>query len=216
MNTAAVLSHPITLPPLPYEQSALEPVISANTLDFHYGKHHKTYVDTLNKLIEGKNYAKMSLEDIIEESSGNEADTKIFNNAAQVWNHNFFWHCLKKNGNAPSNHLIREIDKAFGSLDEFKKKFHEAAIGQFGSGWAWLVLDQGKLAIVKTANAVNPLSRGQKALLTCDVWEHAYYLDYQNKRADMVQAFLDHMVNWDFVANSLETGHTGLAGSLKA
>ena len=129
----------------------------------------------------------------------------LFRSAAQVWNHSFFWQCMKKDVTAPSNHVIREIDKAFGDLQGFKKKFTEAALSQFGSGWAWLVMDQGQLKIIKTPNAVNPLSFAQKALLTCDVWEHAYYLDYQNRRADMVQAFLDHLVNWEFLAENLDS-----------
>src|SRR5262249_34989239 len=133
--------------------------------------------------------------------------SKVFNNAGQVWNHNFFWQCMTRSGLKPSGSLAKEIDSAFGSFDEFKKQFTEAAVTQFGSGWAWLVLDQGKLKVTKTPNAVNPLAMGQKALLTCDVWEHAYYLDYQNRRPDMVQTFLDHLVNWDFVAENLNSAH---------
>jgi superoxide dismutase, Fe-Mn family len=189
---------------LPYAQNALEPYMSAKTLEFHYGKHHKTYVDTLNKLVAGTSYEKASLEDIIEHSSEDEKQKSIFNNAGQVWNHDFFWKSMKPNGGgAPKGNLAKEINEAFDGLDAFKTKFKEAATTQFGSGWVWLVADKDKLDIVKTGNAVNPLISGQKALLTCDVWEHAYYLDYQNRRADMVQAFLDHLVNWDFVAANL-------------
>jgi len=188
------------LPPLPYAKNALAPVMSEQTLEFHYGKHHKTYVDTLNKLVAGSPLEKASLEQIIEETAEDGSKKPIFNNAAQVWNHTFFWNSMKpKGGGAPSGDVAGMIDKAFGSLDAFKTKFKEAGTTQFGSGWAWLVLDKGKLDIVKTGNAVNPLIAGQKPLLTCDVWEHAYYLDYQNRRADMVQAFLDNLVNWDFV-----------------
>ena len=196
---------PFELMPLPYDKSALDPYMSAKTLEFHHDKHHKTYVDTLNKLIDGTPYAKAKLEDIIEHSSENEKEKTIFNNAGQVWNHNFFWQSMKPGGGgAPQGDLAKEIDKAFGSLDAFKTKFKEAAATQFGSGWAWLVMDNSKLDIVKTGNAVNPLIAAQKALITCDVWEHAYYLDYQNRRADMVQAFLDHLINWDFAAKNFQ------------
>jgi len=192
------------LAPLPYEKSALEPYMSAKTLEFHHGKHHKTYVETLNKLIAGTSFEKASLEDIIENTAEDEKQKGLFNNAGQVWNHNFFWNSMKpKGGGAPQGDLAKAIEKAFGSLDDFKSKFKEAATTQFGSGWTWLVAGHGKLEIVKTSNAVNPLISGQKALLTCDVWEHAYYLDYQNRRPDMVQAFLDHLVNWDFAAKNL-------------
>jgi Fe-Mn family superoxide dismutase len=195
---------PFELPPLPYAQNALEPYMSAKTLEFHYGKHHKAYVDTLNKLIAGTPYEKATLEEIFEDTAEDEKQKPVFNNAAQAWNHDFFWKSMKpQGGGAPKGDLAKQIDGVFGGLDGFKEKFKGAATTQFGSGWAWLVLDQGKLAIVKTGNAVNPLIATQKPLLTCDVWEHAYYLDYQNRRADMVQAFLDHLVNWDFVAKNL-------------
>jgi Fe-Mn family superoxide dismutase len=191
------------LPPLPYDKDALQPYMSAQTLAFHHDKHHKAYVDTLNRLIDGTPFAKADLEEIIEDTAEDDKQKKIFNNAGQAWNHDFFWHCMKPNGGGkPNGELGKEIDKTFGSLDEFKTKFKEAATGQFGSGWAWLVLDDGKLAITKTGNADDPLAEGQKALLTCDVWEHAYYLDYQNRRADMVQAFLDRLVNWDFAGKN--------------
>jgi Fe-Mn family superoxide dismutase len=195
---------PFQLPPLPYDKAALEPYMSAKTLEFHHGKHHQTYVDTLNKLTTGTQFEKASLEDIIEHTAEDEKQKSLFNNAGQVWNHNFFWNCMTpKGGSALSGDLAKQISKTFGDIENFKGKFKEAATTQFGSGWAWLVLDNGKLDIVKTGNAVNPLIAGQRALLTCDVWEHAYYLDYQNRRADMVTAFLDHLVNWDFAAQNL-------------
>jgi len=194
----------IELPPLPYTGNALEPYMSAKTLEFHHGKHHKAYVDNLNKFVPGTPFEKASLEDIVRDSFEGKEYQKIFNNAAQVWNHTFFWNGMKPGGGGkPSGNVAAQIDKAFGDYTTFATKFKEAAVGQFGSGWAWLVLDGGKLSITTTSNAVTPLAQGQKALLTCDVWEHAYYLDYQNRRPDMVQAFLDHLVNWDFVAKNL-------------
>lgn len=202
-----------SLMPLPYPENALAPHMSAETLEYHHGKHHKTYVDTLNKLIVGTEYADMALEEIILKSAKNKEDQKIFNNAAQVWNHNFFWHSLTPNvGKAPQGDLAKQIEKSFGSLDEFKTQFKEAATSQFGSGWAWLVLGKGgKLEILKTGNADNPLTHGLKPLLTCDVWEHAYYLDYQNRRADMVDTFLNTLANWEFAAQNLESTTTSKA-----
>jgi Fe-Mn family superoxide dismutase len=192
------------LPPLPYAETALEPHISAKTLEFHHGKHHKAYVDTLNKLVEGAPEADMSLEEIIVATHHDDAKIAIFNNAAQAWNHAFFWPCMSKDGGGkPDGDLKKAIDQDFGRLDNFLKEFKEAATTQFGSGWAWLVLDAGKLKVIKTSNAINPIAGGQAALLTCDVWEHAYYLDYQNRRADFVDAFLEHLVNWDFVAENV-------------
>ena len=189
------------LPPLPYSKSALEPHMSERTLDFHHGRHHQAYVTNLNNLIKGKPEERQSLEDLIRSSHRDEAKTGIFNNAAQVWNHTFFWNSLKPGGGgAPSGALQAAINAAFGSVEKFKEEFKAAAVGQFGSGWAWLVLDKGALKVTKTANAVNPLVEGQSALLTCDVWEHAYYLDFQNRRPDFVQTFLDHLVNWDSAA----------------
>ncbi len=198
---------PFEHPALPYAPNALEPHMSARTFEFHYGKHHKAYVDTLNTLVPGTAWEKASLEDIIKGTHGDAGQIKIFNNAAQIWNHTFFWNGMKpQGGGAPTGDLAKKIDAAFGDLGTFKAKFKEAALTQFGSGWAWLVLTmEGKLEITKTANAVNPMALGQRALLTCDVWEHAYYLDYQNRRADMVQAFLDHLVNWDFAARNLDS-----------
>lgn len=200
-----VVSMPFELPPLPYAMNALEPHISQKTLEFHYGKHHQTYVTNLNNLIKDSPLAQKKLEEIILESVKDPAKAGLFNNAAQVWNHTFFWHCMKpQGGGLPTGELAEKINQAFGSVDEFKKKFKEAALAQFGSGWAWLVQENGELKITKTANADLPMAHGQKAILTCDVWEHAYYLDYQNRRADFVQVFLDHLVNWEFAASNLD------------
>jgi superoxide dismutase, Fe-Mn family len=193
------MSAPFSLPPLPYADNALEPLISANTLSFHYGKHHKTYVDNLNKLVEGKDLATMSLEDIIKKSAGNPDMAGVFNNAAQIWNHTFYWNSLKPNGGGkPTGALAAAIDKDLGGYDKFKADFAAAAVTQFGSGWAWLVSDAGTLKIVKTGNAEVPLTKGQTPLLTIDVWEHAYYLDYQNLRAKYVETLIDKLLNWDF------------------
>jgi len=186
------------LPPLPYAKNALEPHISAETLEYHYGKHHQTYVTNLNNLIGGTEFENLSLEDIIRKSSGG-----IFNNAAQVWNHTFYWNSLKPNGGGePGGALAEAIGKAFGSFDKFKEEFTKCAVGTFGSGWAWLVKNaDGSLAIVSTGNAGCPLTAGQTPLLTCDVWEHAYYIDYRNARAKYVEGFWN-LVNWDFVAKN--------------
>jgi Fe-Mn family superoxide dismutase len=193
------------LPALPFAEDALEPYYSARTLSFHHGKHHKAYVDNLNKLITGTDLESKPLEEIILLAAGDAAKAGMFNNAAQVWNHTFFWHCMKPGGGGkPSGELAARIDAAFGGYDKFVEQFKAAAVGRFGSGWGWLVLEGGELKIVSTPNAETPLAKGQKALLTVDVWEHAYYLDYQNRRPDFVQAFLDHLVNWDFVAENLK------------
>jgi Fe-Mn family superoxide dismutase len=192
------------LPPLPYPKNALEPYTSANTLDFHHGKHHQAYVTNLNNLVKDSPMEKQSLEEIIAATAKDAAKAGIFNNAAQVWNHTFFWNCMKPHGGGtPNGNVAQAIDRDLGGLAKFKDDFKAAAVGQFGSGWAWLVASGGKLSISRTPNAVNPLAEGQTALLTCDVWEHAYYLDFQNRRPDFVQAFLDHLVNWDFVAQNL-------------
>ena len=193
-----------TLPPLPYADNALEPVISANTISFHYGKHHKTYVDNLNKLVEGKDLAQMSLEQIIAASAGKPDMAGVFNKAAQIWNHTFYWNSLKPNGGGkPTGAIAAAIDKDLGGYDKFKVDFAAAAVTQFGSGWAWLVSDAGTLKIVKTGNAEVPLTKGQKPLLTIDVWEHAYYLDYQNLRAKYVETLIDKLLNWDFANANL-------------
>jgi Fe-Mn family superoxide dismutase len=194
----------IILPELPYSKEALEPHISARTLEFHHGKHHNAYVVNLNKLIEGTDLAKKNLEEIIHMVAADSSKAGIFNNAAQVWNHTFYWHCMKPGGGGePGVKLMSKIKEAFGDFNKFKEEFKTAATTQFGSGWAWLVLDQGKLKVTKTSNADLPMAHNQTALLTVDVWEHAYYLDYQNRRPDYVQVFLDHLVNWEFVEKSL-------------
>ena len=195
---------PITLPALPYDKSALEPHISSKTLDFHYGKHHNAYVTNLNKLIEGTDLANESLEKIISKTAGNADKAGIFNNAAQVWNHTFYWHSMKPNGGGKATGKIAEkIDADFGDFDSFTKAFKNAGLTQFGSGWAWLVLKKNKLEIMKTPNADTPIAYGIKPLLTVDVWEHAYYLDYQNARGDYLDIYLKHLVNWDFANSNL-------------
>ena len=194
----------VQLPNLPYAENALEPHYSAKTISFHYGKHHKAYVDNLNKLTPGTPLDGKSLEDIVMASAGDASRVGVFNNSAQVWNHTFFWSCMKPGGGGrPTGEVARRIDQAFGSYEKFAEQFKATAVGRFGSGWGWLVLDAGTLKIVSTANADTPMASKQSALLTVDVWEHAYYLDYQNRRPDFVQAFLDHLVNWDFVAGNL-------------
>ena len=193
-----------TLPPLPYADNALEPVISANTLSFHHGKHHKTYVDNLNNLVKGTDLEGQSLEQIVTATAGKADKAPIFNNAAQVWNHTFYWNGLRGGGGGkPPGKVAQMIDAAFGSYDNFKKELSATSVSQFGSGWGWLVLDGGALKIVKTPNAEVPFTKGQKPLLTLDVWEHAYYLDYQNRRAAYLDAVIDKLVNWDFVAQNL-------------
>jgi len=192
------------LPALPYAENALAPVISANTIGFHYGKHHKTYVDNLNKLIAGTEFAVLTLEEIIAKTAGKADYTAIFNNAAQTWNHTFYWSSLTPAGGPePPAMLQQRIVAAFGSLDACKKELATAATTQFGSGWAWLVLDGDTLKVMKTGNADSPLIKGMKPLLTIDVWEHAYYLDYQNRRVDYVTAVLDKLINWDFAAKNI-------------
>jgi Fe-Mn family superoxide dismutase len=198
------VTHHIELPPLPYAQDALAPVISAQTLSFHYGKHHKAYVDNLNKLVAGTDLSETPLETLIKSVAGKPDKAGVFNNAAQVWNHTFFWNSMKPNGGgAPTGAVAKAIDASFGSYDNFKKEFSNAAMTQFGSGWAWLVADKGQLRIAKTPNAETPLTTGQTALLTVDVWEHAYYLDYQNRRADFVAAVIDKLLNWEFANANL-------------
>ena len=193
----------VTLPDLPYPANALEPYMSANTFSFHHDKHHAAYVNNVNNMIKDTDLADKSLEEIVV-ASFKEGKTPIFNNAAQVWNHNFFWKSMKPSGGGtPTGALADKINADFGSFDKFKEEFKNAAATQFGSGWAWLVLDNGTLKVTKTGNAENPVVHGQTPLLTLDVWEHAYYLDYQNKRPDFITAFLDHLVNWDFAAENL-------------
>jgi superoxide dismutase, Fe-Mn family len=189
-----------TLPPLPYDKEALAPAISAETLEFHHGKHHNTYVNVLNDLTGGEK-SDGDLEAVIQE---HEVGDKVFNNAAQHWNHSFYWNCMSPNGGgAPSGEVADAINSAFGSVDAFLAEFTEAAKTQFGSGWAWLAHDGSKLQVMKTANADLPMKHGAKALLTIDVWEHAYYIDYRNARPDYISTWLDKLVNWDFVAQNL-------------
>ena len=186
------------LPPLPYKPEALEPVISAKTIEFHHGKHHQAYVNNLNNLIPGTRFENATLEEIIKEADGG-----IFNNGAQVWNHTFYWEGLGGKGAEPTGKLMEKINAGFGSFAKFKEEFADAAVKQFGSGWAWLVEDkEGALKIVQTSNAGNPMRDGLKPLFTCDVWEHAYYLDFQNRRPDYVKAFWG-IVNWEKVAERL-------------
>jgi superoxide dismutase, Fe-Mn family len=194
----------IAMPELPYAPNSLEPVITANTISYHYGKHHAAYVNNVNKLIAGTQFAAMSLEQIIKATSGKNDFVSIFNNAAQAWNHNFYWHSLKpKGGGEPPVALKQKIEKSFESVDKCVEALSQASASQFGSGWAWLVSDGDTLKVVKTGNADNPMTQNLKPLLTIDVWEHAYYLDYQNKRADYVKGILDNLINWDFAASNL-------------
>lgn len=193
------------LPPLPYAPTALEPHMTAKQFEFHHGKHHQAYVTKLNELVaadatlQGK-----SLEELIKLSAGNADKAVLFNNAAQHWNHSFFWNCMKPNGGgAIPAEVEKRIVADFGSVDAFKEEFVKIGVGQFGSGWAWLVVEGGKLKLTKTGNADLPMAHNQTALLTCDVWEHAYYIDYQNRRPDFLKTFLASLINWDFVAENL-------------
>lgn len=189
---------------LPYERDALEPHVSARTMEFHYGKHHKGYVDKLNAAIKGSKYENMSLEEVIRSSYDNQ-DTSVFNNAAQSWNHTFFWECMRPGGGgAPGGALCDRIEQQFGGISEFRRQFKEAATGQFGSGWAWLAAGENGLTIVSTSDANSPLTWNATPLLTLDVWEHAYYLDYQNSRDKFVDAFLENLINWDFAQKNLD------------
>ncbi len=193
------------LPELPYSSDALESSkMSAQTFSFHHGKHHAAYVTNLNKMIEGTELADKSLEEIIKATANDPSKAGIFNNAAQVWNHTFFWNCMKPGGGGqPTGALAEKINADFGGFDKFVEQFKTAAATQFGSGWAWLVLKNGKLEVTKTPNAVNPMTEGATPLLTLDVWEHAYYLDFQNARPAYIDNFLNQLVNWDFVADNL-------------
>lgn len=203
-SARAAASGPFTLPPLPYPENALSPAISANTVGFHYGKHHQGYVNNLNQLVAGTPLADQPLEAVIKTTTGQPDQVAIFNNAAQVWNHTFYWNSMKPNGGGkPSGALAALIEKSFGDYDKFKAEFTKTATSQFGSGWAWLVKDGDKLIITKTGNADTPIAHGQQPLLTVDVWEHAYYLDYQNRRADYVAAVLDKLTNWEFAEKNL-------------
>ena len=203
--TSATASGPVTLPALPYAENALEPVISAKTLSFHHGKHHRTYVETANKLIQGTDFADLSLEEIVKATAGKGGDqAAIFHNAAQAWNHSFYWQCLKpKGGGEPPAALKQRMEASFGSVEACKKELAAAAVAQFGSGWAWLVAEGEKLKVLKTADAETPITQNLRPLLTIDVWEHAYYLDYQNKRAEYVNALIDKLANWEFAAQNM-------------
>lgn len=192
-----------TLPPLPYALDALEPHLSAKTLEIHHTKHHQAYVTNMNNLLKEHADAALSLEELIIKSHA-EKNTALFNNAAQVWNHTFYWHSMKpQGGGKPTGELLACIERDFGSFEAFAEGFKQMGLTQFGSGWAWLVLKGDKLELMKTGNAELPMTSGAKALLTCDVWEHAYYIDYQNRRPDYLGVFLEHLVNWDFVAKNL-------------
>jgi len=203
--TVARAAAPYELPKLPYAETALEPVISARTLSFHYDKHHAAYAANLNKLLEGSDLAGLSLEALIKASAADPTRVAIFNNAGQFWNHSFYWNSLSpQGGGVPKGALADKLAASFGSFDKFKSELAAAANGQFGSGWAWLVAEGDKLAVRRTANADTPITvQGVKPLLTIDVWEHAYYLDYQNRRADYVNAVIDKLLNWEFAARNL-------------
>jgi Fe-Mn family superoxide dismutase len=194
---------PLTLAPLPWAESALDPVISSRTISYHYGKHHRGYVDNLNGLLAGTPLEGQPLETIVKAAAADPGKKGLFNNAAQAWNHSFYWNSLRPKGGKPQGALLEKVDAGFGSYDGFRKEFVDAGMTQFGSGWAWLVSDDGKLKIVKTANADTPLTSGQTPLLVIDVWEHAYYLDYQNRRKDYLTAVVDGLLNWDFAAKNL-------------
>ena len=206
----SLVSAPLTLPLLPYAENALEPVISATTLSFHHGRHHRGYLETTNKLIAATELAELPLERIVVETASSADRASLFNNAAQAWNHSFYWRCLKpKGGGEPPAALKHKIEAAFGSVDACKKELAATALAQFGSGWVWLVLEDTKLKVLRTANADTPIARGMRPLLTIDVWEHAYYLDYQNKRADHVKAVIGELANWGFAAENLARKERG-------
>ena len=193
------------LPKLDYSNKALSPIMSEETLDLHHGKHHQTYIDKLNGFIKDTDMAEMSLEEIISKSSTDKSMIGIFNNASQHWNHNLFWKCMKPNGGGsiPPN-LEKRLISDFGSVEEFKNKFKESGVNQFGSGWCWLSIDNGKLVVTKTANAANPLIENMKPILGCDVWEHSYYIDYRNKRPEYLDKFINNLINWDYVESLLD------------
>lgn len=195
---------PYELPALPYEYTALDPYISKETLEFHHDKHHAAYVNKYNAAVDGTEMASKPIEEVIKAIAGDASKAGIFNNAAQAWNHTFYWNSMKPNGGGtPTGALAEKINADFGGFDKFVEAFKQAGATQFGSGWAWLVLDNGTLKVTKTANAENPITQGQVPLLTMDVWEHAYYLDYQNKRPEYIDTFITKLVNWDFVASNL-------------
>jgi len=194
----------ITLMSLPYEKDGLEPYISADTLEFHHGKHHNAYVGNTNRLVKGTDLENEDLAIIIKKSAGDDSRIAIFNNAAQVWNHSFYWQCMKPNGGGlPTGPIAEKINADFGGYEAFTEEFKAAGVAQFGSGWAWLIMENDKLKIIKTSNADTPVGQGLKPVLTVDVWEHAYYLDYQNRRPDYLNTFVDKLINWDFVNSCL-------------
>ena len=201
---------PFQLPPLPWDPAALDPVTSARTIGLHYGKHHKTYVDKLNELVAGTKYADLPLEQVVRQSEKDAEAKKIFNNAAQHWNHSFFWNCLKPGGGgAPQGELAKRIDADLGGIDGFRTQFEKTAVETFGSGWAWLALKDGKLQILSTSNAGTPITTGATPLLTIDVWEHAYYIDHENRRPEFVKAVIAKLLNWEFAQQQLEKGASG-------
>lgn len=203
----------ITLPDLPYAHDALEPHISKETLEYHHDKHHNAYVTNLNNLIKGTELEGKELDDIIKATAGDASKAGIFNNAAQVWNHTFYWNCMTKNGGGkPTGALAQKIDATFGSYEKFAEEFAQAATTQFGSGWAWLIADEvnGNLSIMKTANGDNPMAHGKVAVLTIDVWEHAYYIDYRNARPKYISTFIDHLINWDYANAKLAGQPSGV------
>ena len=202
-------SGPFQLPKLPWDEAALDPVISGRTIELHHGKHHKAYVDKLNELVAGTRLADLPLEQVVAETAGDTEQRKIFNNAGQHWNHSFFWQCLKPGGGKPSGDLARRLESDLGGLETFRKEFEKAAVECFGSGWAWLVLRDGKLEILSTSNADTPIVMGATPLLTIDVWEHAYYLDYENRRPEFVKAVIGQLLNWEFAAQQLQRGGAG-------
>lgn len=204
-STVPAATSAFTLSPLPYARNALEPYLSEKAIDLHYNKHHQGYVDNLNRLTINTDMASLPIEKIIQKTSGNADKKSIFNNAAQVWNHSFFWKSMKQGGSsAPTGKLAEMITTSFGSFDSFKIAFNDAAITLFGSGWTWLIQEGTTLKVVSTSNADTPVAHGQTALIVCDVWEHAYYPDYQNRRKDFIQAFLNHLANWEFAASQLK------------
>lgn len=197
-NKSNQIIYPFSLQELPFDKDSFTPYFSSETFDYHHGKHHLAYITNLNNLIKDTDLSENTLEEIITKSFN--SNTAIFNNAAQVWNHNFFWHSIKPNGGGiPSAKILKKIETDFGSFQEFMNQFQQTAVSQFGSGWAWLVYKNKKLEIMKTSNAETPIAQGIYPLLACDVWEHAYYIDYRNKRPDYVSTYINHMINWDFV-----------------
>jgi Fe-Mn family superoxide dismutase len=203
-------SGPFQLPPLPWDEGALAPVISPRTIGLHYGKHHHAYVEKLNELVAGTRFAEMPLELVVASTVGGEENKKIFNNAAQAWNHTFFWSCLRpKAGGEPPRQLAKQIDEDFGGYAKFREEFSKAAVECFGSGWAWLVARSGKLEILATSNAGTPITMGATPVLAIDVWEHAYYLDYENRRPEFVAAVIDRLLNWEFAAEQLDKAQAG-------